>query len=132
MSVARPKAAEKHHAFVRFAVAGRIAHVQQFAPVADVRAAMAERKPGGHIESIGVGENFIRLRVAVGVFENEQLVIRLRARFELGIRPRAQHPQPPARVPPHANGIGDAHRFIGEQVDLQLLVHRKRSQFGFH
>ena len=127
MRVTGAKAGEDNLAFICLSVAGGVAHMDEIATVANVRAAMAEGKTGGHIEAIGVGGNFVRPAVALGVLKNEQLVVGLLTRLELRIGPRTQHPQPPARVPAHANGIGNAHRFVGKQAHLQPLVHRKRS-----
>ena len=59
------------------------------APVANVRTAMAENKTCGHVEAVDVGENLVCPAVALGVFQNEQLIIGLRARLELRIGPRA-------------------------------------------
>ena len=89
MRVACAKPGEEHFLFIRFAVTVSVANVDEIAPVANIRAAMAEGKTGGHVESIDVGGNLVCPAVALGVFQNEQLVIRLRAWLELWIGPRA-------------------------------------------
>ena len=89
-------------------------------------------KTGGNIEAIGIGGNFVRPAVALGVLKNEQLVVGLLTRLELRIGPRTQHPQSAARVPAHAHRVGDAHRLISKKIHLQSLVHRERSQLRFH
>ena len=44
VSIARAEAGEEHLTFVRLAVTGGVAHMDEIAAVADVRAAMANRK----------------------------------------------------------------------------------------
>ena len=89
MRVTGAEAGEEHISFVGLAVAVGVAHVNEVAPVADVRTAMAQRKTGGHVQAISIGGNFVRLAVALCVLENEQLVVRFLARLELRIGPRA-------------------------------------------
>ena len=126
--VACPEPGEDYPTFIRLAVTVGIANMDEVAAVANVRAAMAEGKTGGHVKAVDVGGNLVRPAVTLGVLQNEQLVVGLRARLELRIGPRAEHPQPPAPVPAHTNRIGDTHRFVGKKIYLQALVHCERSQ----
>ena len=89
MGVACAEPGEEDFPFIRLAVAGGVTHMDEIATVTNVRATVAKRKTGGHVEPIDVGGNLVCPAVALGVFQNEQLIIRLRARLELRIGPRA-------------------------------------------
>ena len=88
----------------------------------DVSAEVTEREPRRHVESIGENRGFVGTAVAIGVFENDELVVGNLAGLELGVSQGAQDPEPAAGIPLHRDGIGDAECFVGEQAHLKVLV----------
>ena len=104
--------------------------VYQGGPFAQINPAMPQGKTGRHIELIGKDRFLIRPSVAVGVFQNQQYVVRHVVRFELWISPRAEYPQPPAGIEADRDRIGDPVAFVGKQVHFKTVGHFERGHFA--
>ena len=70
----------------------------------------------------------VGLAVAVRVFEDDDLVVRLLPGLDLRIDLAAGHPQPALRVPVHLDRLGEQ-RIGGEEVDLEARRDDERLAF---
>ena len=79
---------------VGLAVAVGVRQVQQVGAVGDVDAAVAGLDAGGNEQAVGEDGGLVGLAVAVGVFEDDDLVVGLLARLDLRIDLAARDPEP--------------------------------------
>ena len=88
--------------------------------VGDVRPAVAGRN--GHRDQQVVGEDggFVGPAGALGVFQDDDLVIGGLARLDLRIGFGGRHPQPARGVPVHLDRLLD-HRLGGKEIDLPAV-----------
>src|SRR2546427_2238956 len=75
MIVARAKAAQHDASLVGFVVAIGVLQMQQLGALANVRSAISQFDAGGNHQTVGEDSRFVATPVAIGVFEDEQLVI---------------------------------------------------------
>ena len=95
----------------------------QLGAVGDVGAAVARLDAGGDQQAVGEDGRLVGLAVAVGVFEDDDLVVGLLARLDLRIDLAARDPEPALRVEVHLDRLGQQ-RVGGEQVDLEARRRR--------
>ena len=120
-----PKPESTTRGCVGLAVAVGVLEVEQFGAVGDIGAAVARLDAGGDQQAVGEDRGLVGLAVAVGVFEDEDLVVGLLPRLDLGIDLRAGDPEPPRGVEIHLDRLGEQ-RVGGEQVDLEAVGHLER------
>ena len=96
----------------------RRGQVEQLGAVGDVGAAVAGLDAGGDEQAVGEDGRLVGLAVAVGVFEDEDLVVRLLARLDLRVDLARRDPEPALRVEVHLDRLGEQ-RVGGEEVDLE-------------
>ncbi len=94
-------------ALVGFAVAVGIAQEHQVRLLRDVDAAVAELEAGRNVEAVREHRRLVGASIAVGVLEDNQLVVGLLARQHVRIRRRRQHPQAALRVERHRERFGE-------------------------
>ena len=133
MRVADAEAGEHHAALVRFAVAIRVAEVEQLVVVADEHAAVARLHAVRHRQPVGV---FPRLgHFAIGQLADHDGIVRRRTDFEVRIARRTRHEHPPALVPRNLHRLHHAILFgsnerhlvaIGHGESGELLLRRER------
>ena len=124
--------ARQHDAMhVRLVVAVGVLQEREVRLLGDIHAAVTELERQRDVQVVGEHGRFVGPAVAVGVFENDQLVVRLVAGIDVRIRRRATDPQPAARIPTHLNRIGDVGKlfFAGEQVHLESRIDLERLEF---
>ena len=84
--VLRAEAAEQDRALVRLQIAVFILQKQHFGRIRHVQTAIARSQRRRDVQPIGKGRRFVRLAIAIGVFEHHHLVLRRLARLDVGIR----------------------------------------------
>ena len=96
----------------------------------DVHAAVAELERQRYLQVVGEDAGFVSAPVAVGVLEDDQLVVRLVAGINVRVSRRATDPQPAATVPAHLDRAGQIGELLlgGEQVHLEARIHVERAQ----
>ena len=96
----------------------------------DPGAAVAEGESHGHVEPVGKERRLVGAPVAVGVFEDVELVVGTLPGLELGIGERAEDPESTAMIPLNRDGIGDAEGLVGKERDLEVRVHDEGRELG--
>jgi hypothetical protein len=118
--VGRP-AVEQVDDHVGLVVAVGVLEEQHPRLVDDQHPAVEELEPGRAVELVVEDRTFVRDPVPVPVFEDDELVIRLRvAGPPLRVARHARQPEPALVVEVQLHRLGDLreHRLIGEQLDL--------------
>ena len=133
------KATENHLPHIRHIIAIRVRHQPQFCPLSHIHT-VPSRRGAEHtlgcqfqahrlLQSSGKNRAFVRPAIAIGVFQDDHLVICHHARVSLWIRRRLHAPKPPLFIPPDRDRIGHAIRLIRKQTHLKARQHFKRRQF---
>src|SRR5262245_41147050 len=125
--------AEQYLANVGLVVAVGVLEKRQVRHVGHVDAAVAKLERQRHVQVVRENGRFVSAAVAIGVFENDELVARFIARINVWIGIRAAHPHPPTRVETNLNRVGDLGKLLlaGEQVNLKSRINLKGLQlFG--
>ncbi len=94
--------------------------MKQVGAVGDVDAAVAGLEAGGDQQAVGEDRHLVGLAGALGVFEDDDLVVRFLAGLDLRIDLAAGDPEPAGRVEVHLDRLGQQ-RVGGEEVDLEAL-----------
>src|SRR5207248_8587192 len=119
-----------HASSARFSIAVGILQEQQFGAVADIRAAIAQFDAGWNHQVVGKDRGPVAPPVAIGVFQDEHLVVRRLSRFDLWIDRAADDPQSPTRVEANLDRFHDAVLFRGEEIHLEAVGDLEGGQFG--
>ena len=92
----------------------------------DEHAAVPELEAGGVVEVAGEHRALVGLAVAVGVFEDEQLVVHRRLRLPVRVVLPGRDPQPALGVERHLHRVDELGELLlrREQLDLQPLADR--------
>src|SRR3989454_7835840 len=130
MIVARAKTAQDDATLVGFVVAVGVLQMQQLGALANVRAAVPQFDSGGDHQTVREDSRFVAAPVAIGVFEDEHLVVWHLTGFNLRIDRAADDPQPPARVEAHLNWFDNAVLLRREEIDRKTVGDLERSQFS--
>ncbi len=130
--VAGAESAQDDLALVGTPVAVGVAEEEEFGAVAEVTpAAVGERfDAGGNHQAVGEDSRLVTAAVAIGVFEDENLVVRFLARFDLRVDGAADDPEAAAGVESHLDRFDDSVGFGSEEVDLESIGDRERGEFG--
>ena len=91
---------------------------------------VAEGESHGHVEPVGKERRLVGLPVAVGVFENVELVIGPLPGLELGVGEGAEDPETAAMIPLNRDRIGDAESLVGKERDLEVRMNDKGRELG--
>ena len=127
VAVLQPEAGEQRRLLVRLlkradARARRGVRVLQEEDVrclTEEHAAVPEQNARRQTKAVSEDRDLVRAPVAVGVLENLDAVAALLARFRAErILVKLDHPQPPALVPRHRDGVHDL-RLAGEEADFK-------------
>src|SRR5688500_5551157 len=92
--------------------------MQDLSGVRHIDAAVAWYQPCGNKKVVGKDDGFVGAAVAVGVFEDHNLVLRFLAWFNMRIGGAGGEPEPACGIPVHLNRLAD-NRVGGKQVDLE-------------
>ena len=128
------EAGEDDAAHVGLAVAVGVLQVQQLGALRDIHAAVAGREAGGDEHVLGEDGGFVGFARALGVFEDDDFVVRGLAGFDLRIDLAAGDPEAALRVEVDLDGLGKV-RVLGPERDLETIGHgelrrRLRRVFG--
>ena len=125
VTVLHAEAGQQLGPFVRNVIAVGVFQKQQVRRLPHKHAAVAELNTGCEIETVGKNGDLVGAAVVISVFQNFDAVARLGAgsRAER-IFKKFHHPQPPAFVPSHGNGVDDI-RLGGKEPNLEPFRHRK-------
>ena len=74
-----------------------------------------------HRQAFGETHGLVRLAVAIGVLEAEDIVARLHAGHRLRVGWGAAYIKSSLGVPRHLGGLGHTEGLVGEQVDLEAF-----------
>ena len=119
--VAGAEAAQDDLPLVGLPVAVGVDEVQQLVGVADKKPAVEELDARRDQESVGEDGRLVRAAVAVGVLQNDDLVVRFLAGFQLGIDRAGRDIRPAAWIEPDLDRFRHAVEFGGEEVDLETV-----------
>ena len=103
--------------------------VHQVGALAQINPAMPQGKTGRHIKFVCKDCFFIGPAITIGIFQDQQFVVRHIVRFQLRIGPRTQHPQSPPRVEADRNRIGHPVALVGKEIHLKAVVHLEGCHF---
>ncbi len=112
--------AQHHLAEVGLAIAVGVLEVQQLGRVGDIDATVSRQHTGRDQQVVGKHRRFLGHAVAVGVLEDDDLVVRALAWLNVRIEPAAHEPEPPLRIPVHLDRLGDV-RIGGKEVHLKAV-----------
>ena len=70
-----------------------------------INSSISELDSGRQVKTVCKNSGLVGRTVTVGIFENDDLIIRHITGLELRVGPRAGHPEPPAGVPVHMHGV---------------------------
>ncbi|MDB6125293.1 MAG: hypothetical protein JWQ71_4286 [Pedosphaera sp.] len=118
MGVFRAEAGKDDALLVGLAIAIGVLEMKEFGALADIDAAIARFDAGGDEQAIGEDGGFIDFAHALGVFENENLVVGFVPRFDLGINRGADNPETSKGIEVHLNGLGEQRAF-GVKADFK-------------
>jgi hypothetical protein len=90
----------------------------------DIHAAVAELKRQRDLQVVGEDAGFVSAPVAVGVLEDDDLVVGFVAGINVRVGRRAADPKPAPGIPAHLNWAGQVGEilFSGEQVNLEARI----------
>ena len=123
MAVARIEAAHDDLSFVGLAVSVGIDQVNEVRLLSNVSASVSDFEAGRKVKAVSEDRLLIRFAVSVGVFENEQLVVRLVRWLVLRVARHRRDPESPLRVECEVDRVFQIRKvdFRGEQVDFVPL-----------
>ena len=122
--------AQHNPRLIGFAVAVGILEMQQFGAVRHIDPAIPRFDPGGNQQSFGKDRGFVRDSIAVGIFQNQNLIRRLLSRCNLRINLGSGNPEPALGIKIHLNRLMNP-RICREQVDFEPFRQHKRFPFFF-
>ena len=124
MRVGRVEAGEDALADVGLVVAVGVLEEHQVGRLGDQDAAVGELEPGRAVQAVGEDGLLVGLAVAVGVFEDQELVVHLLLGLPVRVGRPAGDPEPALGVERHLHRLGQLGELLlgGEQVDLQVLA----------
>ncbi len=128
MGILSPKPGKDDAFLVRLFARFGCRQVQQLGAVGNVDAAVTGLQPGWNNQAVGKNGDFIGFADALGVFEHDDLVVRLFARLDLRIGLTADDPEPAAGVKVHLNRLGQQ-RVRGKEIDFESLRQDERLAF---
>ena len=131
MRVAGSKASQNRATGIRLTIPIRVREVKKVVTLANVSAAITDCETGRHVQAAGENRLFIGTAVAVGVFEDDQLIVRIIGGDDLWVCQGGEHPQPPCWIPVHANGVGDPVGFVGEKIGCVAVRQLEGCQLCF-
>ena len=133
MRVGRVEAVQHPLLDVVVIVAVGVFEEQDVGPLRDEDAASPELEAGRVPQVAGKDGALVGPAVAVGVFENQELVVDRVFRLPVRIAVPARNPQAAPRVEGHLHRIGQLGELLlgGEQVDLHPFVHGHLLDFFF-
>ena len=104
MRIAVSKSAQHNTTSVRLAVPVGILKKQQVRVLANIDAAVAQLKTCWDVQASRKDGRLVCAAIAVGIFENDDLVVGKVARKDVGISRRGGHIHTPRRIPPDGEG----------------------------
>ena len=110
---------------IGLAVAVSVLQMQHFGAVCHVSAAVTRFDRGRNQQPAGEDRGLVGNAVAVGIFQDHDLVVCLLTRSDLRIDFRHRDPQPAPWIKVHLNRLVQ-HRIGGEQSDFKSLGHIER------
>ena len=116
------EAGEDDAAHVGLAVAVGVLQVQQLGALRDIHAAVAGREAGGDEHVLGEDGGFVGFARALGVFEDDDFVVRGLAGFDLRIDLAAGDPEAALRVEVDLDGLGEV-RVLSPERDFETFRH---------
>ena len=72
-----------------------------------------------HRQAFGKAQRLVGLTIAIGVFEDEDVIVAVFTRLQLWVRGDAGHPEATALIPADLDGTDHAESFISEQTDVE-------------
>ena len=117
MGIARPPPCRQHLAHVRLVISVGILQEQKVGHVGDDDPAAREGQRSGNVQTLGKHGYLVALTVAVGVFEDLDLVVAdTVGRHLVRVVDRLSDPQATALVPGETDGVDDV-RLAGEEFE---------------
>ena len=128
MGVGRVEAVQHELLGVVLVVSVRILQEDEVWLLCDEHSAIPELEAGRILEIAREDRALVGLAIAIGVLEDEQLVVHRRLRLPVGIVFPGRHPQPSLGVERHLNRLHQLGKlFLGrEELDLEPLADRHR------
>src|ERR1041384_5830077 len=122
MRIARAESAQYHTAAVGVKISIGISEVQQLRTTANVKTAVAVLQTRRHQQAISENCGFIRVAIAVRVFQNDDFIIRHLARLELRVDSAASDPKPSSWIESHLDRFYDAVSFGRKQPGFETIA----------
>ncbi len=133
VAVLGAEAGEQLFAMVGLAVAIGVFEEGEVRLVRDEDAAIAELKAERNGELVGPHAAFVRAVVAIGVFEDEDAILRRLAGHDLRISRARADPQAAFAIETDLNGLHEKLRkvfFRGEEADFEARIDFEGGEFG--
>ncbi len=129
VGILRAEAAEKHGAFIGFQVAIGILEEKHLGRVRHICAAIAWNDRRGDVEVLGENRGFVGLAVAIGIFENHDLILRLFTWLDMRISGAADDPKAALSIPVHLHWLLQE-RVASVKADFHAFGHDEACLFS--
>ena len=101
----------------------------QVGSLGNINTPIAKLKGEWNVQAGGKDAALVCLAVAVPILQDQQFVIRLISRVDMGVGPGGRHPEPALAIPSHLDGTGKFREILlgSEAVDLESRIHLEGS-----